>query len=93
MKYEMRMYDGVAPELVDLHAALEAQLRGRGFVLEDRPFAPHVTLARKVRRSVPRSPVTPIRWPAREIALVPSGEGTGRYTIIGRWELGADQSP
>ena len=82
-----------APELVDLHAALETQLRDRGFVLEDRAFAPHVTLARKVRRSVPRSPVAPIRWPAREIALVRSGEGTGRYTTIGRWALDAVNSP
>ena len=79
--------------LVEVQAALATSLRDRGFVLEDRPFAPHVTLARKVRRSVPRSAVTPIRWPAREIALVQSGEGTGRYTILGRWALGVDQSP
>ena len=82
-----------AKELLELQASLEAQLRDRGFVLEDRPFAPHVTLARKIRRSVPRSPVTPIRWPARQVALVQSGEGTGRYTTIGGWALGADQSP
>jgi 2'-5' RNA ligase len=82
-----------AQELLEAHALLEARLRDRGFILEDRAFAPHVTLARKIRRSVPRAAVAPIRWPAREIALVQSGEGTGRYTTIGRWALGTDQSP
>ena len=82
-----------APELLELQQSLGAGLRERGFVLEDRPFAPHVTLARKIRRSVPPSATPPIGWPAREIALVQSGEGTGRYTTVGRWALGTDKSP
>ena len=74
-----------AVELLHLQAALAADLRDRGFVLDDRPFAPHVTLARKIRRSVPRTSIPPIAWPVREVALVQSGEGTGRYTTIARW--------
>lgn len=82
-----------APELLALQAALAAGLRDRGLDLEDRPFAPHVTLARKVRRSVSRAPIAPIAWEASEITLVQSGAGTGRYVTIGRWALGTDKSP
>jgi len=41
---------GLAPnrELTALQKELTAQLKARGFVLEERRFSPHITLARKV---------------------------------------------
>jgi len=40
-----------------LQSQLDRGLRARGFVLDDRPFTAHVTLARKIARPVPRAPI------------------------------------
>src|SRR5256885_1011054 len=45
--------------LLDLQARLEAGLRASGFDLEERAFAPHVTLARKTARPLPLAVITP----------------------------------
>jgi 2'-5' RNA ligase len=75
------------PELIALQAKLEARLRGRGFAFEERPFAPHVTLARRTGRALARVPIAPIAWRARSFTLVRSEAGTGRYVVEERWEL------
>jgi len=77
------------PALLQLQAKLVARLAERGFALEERPFTPHVTLARRIRRPVARAAIEAIAWEARELTLVRSESGTGRYTIIKRWPLGA----
>jgi RNA 2',3'-cyclic 3'-phosphodiesterase len=59
--------DGDVPALLALQATLVAELRAGGFELEDRPFAPHITLAR--RRDGARS-AGPPDWPP---AHSPSG--------------------
>ena len=76
-----------APGLVGLQSRLEERLHDRGFALEDRPYVPHITLARKAGRPLPRSSASAIGWNARELALVRSETGTGRYTTIETWEL------
>ena len=77
----------VPPELVGLHAGLTAELRSLGFTLEDRPFAPHVTLARRISKAVPPAPMPPLEWLARELTLVRSDAGTGRYDVLEGWPL------
>ena len=77
----------VPPELACLHAGLAGELLSRGFPLEDRPFAPHVTLARRISKAVPREPMPPLEWKAREITLVRSEAGTGRYDVLEGWLL------
>ena len=72
--------------LLALQSALEAGLRARGFVLEERPFRAHVTLARKTERVLAPRPITPIEWQATRIALVHSVPG-GRYEDVGGWLL------
>ncbi len=77
------------PPLGDLAGQLKAQLAKEGFVLEERPFAAHITLLRKA--SVPQSlvPLPAISWPAREFVLVrsiPDSKGS-RYEIIERFPL------
>ena len=72
-----------APGLLDLAGELGRTLEGAGFTLESRPFAPHVTLARKIRTSIGRSPIAPINWRADAFALVRSE--AGRYETIGSW--------
>ena len=74
-------------ELAALHSSLEAQLRARGFALEERPFAAHVTLARKTGKTLPRAAIPPIGWRADELRLVRSMPGTNDYVALERWKL------
>ena len=73
--------------LVEMQAELENQLRQRGFALEARPFTPHVTLARKADRPLPRAAIAPIEWKALELTLVRSMPGTGEYAVLEGWKL------
>jgi 2'-5' RNA ligase len=77
------------PALVELHARLGAGLLALGFELDSRPFAAHVTLARKIRRwPQGASALDPIHWQAREFALVESVPGSiPAYRPLARWPL------
>ncbi len=75
------------PGLLALQVDLARRLRARGFELEAREFAPHLTLVRKVGKGMAPSSIEAIRWEARDVALVRSGEGTGRYTTLASWPL------
>ncbi len=77
--------------LTELVLSLRSQLLARGFEPEKRPYAAHLTLARKVRRPPSLEAVEPLGWPAREFSLVesstdPSGS---RYERLATWPLGA----
>ena len=74
--------------LAALQSALAGRLRERGFALEDRPFAPHLTLARKTVRPLPRAAIPAIEWTARELVLASSDLGSGRYSALAAWPLG-----
>ena len=63
-------------------------MRERGFALDTRPFAAHVTLARKISRDVPHASMPPTVWRADEYVLVHSETGTGRYSVMEAWPLG-----
>ncbi len=78
----------VPEPLAEFHASLDIALRERGFALDERPFAAHVTLARKIRRAVPRAPLAAIRWRPRDFALVRSETRSGSYTVVETWPLG-----
>jgi len=67
--------------LQKVYRATEQALAGRGFPPEDRPFAPHLTLARiksprgldRLRRYLERpEPVPPAAFPVREVTLFQS---------------------
>jgi len=78
-----------APEaLLRFQVSLDATLRSAGFALEDRPFAPHLTLARKVVRPVPSASIEPVTWRATRFALVRSARETGAYADVADWMLG-----
>ena len=82
-----------APLLLALQASLHARLDAAGLRLEDRPFRPHVTLARRAKaRSL--QAIIPIAWDVREFVLVeslPGPEGV-RYQVVERWALGSGPS-
>ena len=66
---------------------LRASLRALELPVEERPFVPHVTLLRKVRRRPPTPPFEPIAWAVDGFVLVQSElrpEGA-RYTVLRRW--------
>jgi 2'-5' RNA ligase len=80
--------EAVPEPLAELVEELKRGVRKLGCKLERRPFRPHLTLARKVRKRVAACTVDPIRWPVRELALVASEltpEGS-RYQVLGRWK-------
>ncbi len=58
--------------LAALVGELHAALKDRGFVLEDRPFAAHVTLLRKARAPNALPPLPKLEWPVNEMLLVRS---------------------
>ncbi|MCC6867781.1 MAG: RNA 2',3'-cyclic phosphodiesterase [Burkholderiales bacterium] len=79
----------VPDEITALHAALNTALRAAGFAIEDRPFRPHVTLARRCVQPPPRGPTAPIVWNVGVLSLVgselrPDGP---RYTTLAQWPL------
>ena len=76
-----------ARELVMLQADLADRVRSLGFALDERPYTPHVTLARKITRPVGRRPDGPIRWRAGAVALVRSELGKGSYATLEEWVL------
>ncbi len=78
----------VPEPLTELVKELKRGVRKLGFKLERRPFRPHLTLARKVRKRVAACAIDPVYWPVRELALVASEltpEGS-RYQVLGRWK-------
>jgi 2'-5' RNA ligase len=65
----------VPPALASLHQSLTAALTALGIVAEARPFAVHVTLARKITRLLRYRLSSPIDWPVGALALVASDTG------------------
>lgn len=74
-------------DLERLQSSLARRLVAAGFEFEERPFAAHITLARRIARRVPPAPIPPFEWRAREFTLVRTEPGSGRYTIVERWPL------
>jgi 2'-5' RNA ligase len=75
----------IPEELGCLAEALQLELYKDNFILERRPFAAHVTLARKAAaQSLPALPR--LEWPVKEFALVSSADGS--YRTLERFPLG-----
>ena len=64
--------------------ALHLELYKASFILEKRPFAAHVTLARKAPAQ-PLPALPPMQWPVDEFALV--GSSGGSYRKLERFSL------
>ena len=92
----------VSPHLTGLQQKVMAATQPCGFVLEDRPSHPHITLARDksggkaLRRLKPRVPgeVRFSHFAAREFLLYESfpGSGGSRYEVRERYDLGVFNS-
>ena len=75
------------PALLRLQGSLAAHLGARGFELEPRPFAPHVTLVRKIERPLRETAFEPVGWRVTDFALVRSNLVTGEHETLRRWAL------
>ena len=73
--------------LVALQQSLAGTLSEAGFAVEEREFAPHMTLARKATEVLAPEAVQPVCWTCRGFALVRTDVGTGRYTTLASWPL------
>lgn len=80
--------------LAALAASLEQEARSAGFPAEDRPFAPHLTLARAAAQGRPRRPEVEVpslgTFRARHLTLFRSvpGRGGAVHTALARYPLG-----
>ncbi|MBI3149674.1 MAG: RNA 2',3'-cyclic phosphodiesterase [Betaproteobacteria bacterium] len=78
-----------APELLALEQRLRQLALGLGLELDRRPYAPHLTLARKARLPFPAQALEALRWPVEDFRLIesrltPAGP---TYHELARWPL------
>lgn len=77
-------------ELLRLVVNLNTELGTEGFLVETRPFRPHVTLARQAVRAPEGELSAPITWTSDSFSLVASEtlEDGVRYRVLDTWPLG-----
>jgi RNA 2',3'-cyclic 3'-phosphodiesterase len=79
---------GATPrELIALQAALAHTLVRLGIALDPRPFAPHLTLSRRIEGTVQRRLPQPVVWNVASFALVASelDRSGARYRVVDAW--------
>ncbi len=77
------------PELAALHDDLTRALQSRGFPVDERPYAPHLTLARRSTTVIDRRLSQPIRWRVNSFTLMASELASSgpAYRTIAEWSL------
>lgn len=79
-----------APDpLLRLVVNLNTELGSEGFLVETRPFKPHVTLARHARHAPETELREPVEWSSDKFVLVGSrtDEHGATYTVLEEWPL------
>jgi 2'-5' RNA ligase len=79
------------PGLEALHGELAAALRIGGFAIDERAYAPHLTLARHSAATIERRLSQPLAWPVTALFLVASelGRSGPTYRTLAGWPLAA----
>lgn len=75
--------------VLELGDCLRAALRQQQIAFDAKRFAPHVTVVRKLSKTLVAATVQPIEWPVHEFVLLRSrlaADGAS-YEPIGRWAL------
>ncbi len=87
--------DEAPAAVATLADTLAAALRQRGFQLDSRPFAAHVTLLRNARCGGELPPMAAFEWPVRDFVLVQShlDPAGAQYEIVRRWAAPSRQEP
>ncbi len=74
------------PGLSGLADDLKAGLEPLGMNFDNRPFCPHVTLFRQVRRRPEFVEIEPLEWMVTEFALIESIPGRP-YQVLRKWDV------
>jgi 2'-5' RNA ligase len=76
-------------ELGALQERLAGELRASGFPIDERPYAPHLTLARRIGVAIRRSLAAPIVWKVSSFALMVSETTASgpNYRSLAEWPL------
>jgi 2'-5' RNA ligase len=76
-------------ELIQLASELASLARRCGLSLEERPYKPHLTLARKVKNPLQEASVQPISWNINEFCLLESISTPAgiEYQVKESWKL------
>ena len=82
---------GAQPALDALHGELAAALREGGFAVDERPYAPHLTLARHSAATIERRLPQPLCWAVSSFFLIVSelGRSGPTYRPLAEWPLAA----
>lgn len=79
--------------LRELHHHLELALRHLGIATDERPYTPHLTLARQAQGSTPPAVPEVLTWQVQGYALVEStGNPKARYRVLHRYPDRASQT-
>ena len=78
----------VPQQILDLVSGLSSLAKRHNLSIEDRPYLPHVTLARKISQPI-EIEIEPISWQVREFSLLESTSSPRgvEYKIIHTWPL------
>lgn len=75
--------DAVPAPLLALHGSLARVLRDLDLPVDERPFRPHVTLARRAAGATLPAAQCDIAWPVERYALMSSTpDSGGAYTVL-----------
>ncbi len=76
-------------ELIHLFDMLRNEVTQAGFVLDDQPFMPHVTVVRNCVHYPSPAAVPPIEWPVESFVLVDSRQTPSgpMYRVLKYWPL------
>jgi len=79
----------VPDELFQLVESLRTCIEPLGISIDNRPYKPHVTLARKIKQRIQTDKPVNIEWPVDRFVLVESCqiEGSVEYKVIHEWWL------
>jgi len=80
----------IPPELNSLCEAMKARFIKCGVTLDKRPYKPHLTLARKVKKPPPGIKIEPLSWHVKQYSLMeslPSPGGGVNYQELACWQL------
>lgn len=78
--------------LVALQAGLARRIREAGFPLDERAFAAHLTLARRIRSPLAPEAMEAVKWRVASFALVESVRGEGAYRTLAEWPLEGEKT-
>ncbi len=80
----------VPAELQSLYENIKAGIGACGVSMDERPYKPHLTLARKIKRPPPKFKFQPLPWHVTEYSLMeslPSPNGGINYQQLASWQL------